>query len=132
MYNKSGLPSKTQISWATKIYNKTKIPLPKEQTYEAFYEYISINNKKYNEIKELESTADRGYNFKNNGKSQAKVELFLNYFPKNCGECTFYLNSQYYDEDSFFGDGEVHFCPFGGDNYGCMIERQKNCPLIKI
>lgn len=64
-----------------------------------------------------------------NEPSPVSVSIGLSRMPKHCGECPLYINSSYYDEDAFWGDGIVHYCPFGSDSYGCLVERPQNCPL---
>ena len=62
-------------------------------------------------------------------RSAASITLGVSRMPQHCGECPFYEGTAYYDEDTFFGDGIVRYCPFGGDTFGCLVQRPANCPL---
>lgn len=60
------------------------------------------------------------------------ITLKFNKVPKHCGECPLYINNAYEEDKSWFGDGITHSCPFGGDTFGCLVERPKNCPIGSI
>lgn len=61
--------------------------------------------------------------------SLASITIGVSRMPKHCGECPFYEASAVFDEDAFFGDCIVRSCPFGGDSWGCLVQRPDNCPL---
>lgn len=66
----------------------------------------------------------------NRKKCNGYIILSFDKIPKHCGECQLYQENSFYDEDSGWGSGIRHSCPFGGDVWGCLIERPQNCPII--
>lgn len=58
------------------------------------------------------------------------VSVGLSRMPENCGECPFYINTAYYDEEGCWGDNIRHYCPFGCGYFGCLVERPSDCPLV--
>ena len=65
----------------------------------------------------------------NDKNSPVSISIGLSRMPENCGECPFYINSFYEDEDCGWGSGVIHYCPFNCDNWGCLVERPSDCPL---
>ena len=55
------------------------------------------------------------------------LTITLSRMPENCFECP--LQASYEEDEPMWGDGVVYYCPFGGENYGCAVERPKGCPL---
>ena len=55
------------------------------------------------------------------------LTITLSRMPKTCYECP--LQAEYYDDEAYFGDGIMHYCPYGGDSYGCAKKRPSNCPI---
>lgn len=66
----------------------------------------------------------------NDTASPVSVSIGLSRMPENCGECPFYIDTAYYDEDGGWGDGISHYCPFGCGLWGCLVERPADCPLV--
>lgn len=113
-------PSKTQQNWAKNISKKTGISLPEQFTYEAYFEYISRNK---------DAEDDPGYRFNDPNYGEAMMTISLKRLPEDCTECPFFAD--YYEDESFFGDGHYNECIFGGDSCGCVVERPQNCPFKK-
>ena len=113
--------TKKQIEFATAISKRTGIPLPDREDLELYKMYIS--------------------NFKNapsaprvmfgEGRGEGYIKIILREIPKHCGECPFYEDTYYEDDEAWFGDGIRHYCPFGGGTWGCLVERPANCPIQK-
>lgn len=70
-----------------------------------------------------------GYKVNSEKKTKGCITLNFDVIPSNCGECPLYMNNAVYDEDACWGDGVSHWCPFGADHYGCLVERPKDCPI---
>lgn len=70
-----------------------------------------------------------GYRINSDKKFRGSITLNFDVIPSNCGECPLYMNNAVYDEDACWGDGVSHWCPFGADHYGCLVERPKDCPI---
>ena len=62
-------------------------------------------------------------------KKSPTITIKLKELPNNCTECPIYQMNYYEDDESLFGDGIHHYCPYGGSSYGCAVERPKDCPL---
>ena len=108
-----------QIEFAKAISKRTGIPLPDKEDIKLYGMYIS--------------------NFKNapsaprimfgDGRGEGMIKIILREIPKHCGECPFYEDTYYEDDEAWFGDGIRHYCPFGGGTWGCLVERPANCPI---
>lgn len=59
-------------------------------------------------------------------KNRPHITLSLSAMPKDCSECPLYKMTEYQDEDFIWIH---HYCPFGGNNWGCLMERPENCPI---
>lgn len=66
------------------------------------------------------------YKVNSRAKSEGRITLSFTKVPAHCGECQLYVDTYYYDE---FSGRDRHYCPFGGDMYGCLVERPANCPI---
>lgn len=67
----------------------------------------------------------------NNRKNcKGYILLCFDGIPKHCGECPLYKETYYEDDEPMWGDGIIHYCPFGGDTFGCLVERPANCPIV--
>ena len=108
-----------QIEFATAISKRTGIPLPDEEDIKLYSMYIS-------NFKDAPSAPKVMFN---EGQGEGVIKIILREIPKHCGECPFYEDTYYEDEEAFFGDGIRHYCPFGGDYFGCLVERPENCPI---
>jgi len=62
--------------------------------------------------------------------AEGQIIISFNHLPKNCYECPVHMSS--YDEDGFFGDNMIYYCPFGGSNRGSAIKRPEGCPIKKV
>lgn len=114
---KNNKPTVKQISYATKISERTGIQLPEEQTMQSYWDYIAENK----DAPDILINSDVG---------AAHVTLSIRKVPKHCGECPFYLENEYIDDEPMWGDGISHWCPFGAEYFGCLVERPHDCPLI--
>lgn len=65
-------------------------------------------------------------------KKSPTLTIKLKEMPNNCTECPIYQMNYYEDNESMFGDGIHHYCPYGGSSYGCAVERPKDCPLDTV
>lgn len=89
-------------------------------------EWIEIfNNELHRREKEITTEV-------NGVHSLVNISIGLSRMPEHCGECPFYINTYYYDEDAFFGDGIQHYCPFKCSYWGCLVKRPDDCPLTKM
>ena len=71
-----------------------------------------------------------GYSINAPKKKAGRITIDFSVIPKNCGECPLYMNNSFeYDEEFAFGDGIGNECPFGGNTFGCLVERPENCPI---
>lgn len=113
------IPTQKQIKYAKDISERTGIPLPEQATFASYREYISLN-------KDAPSAPDISINRES---GEAKVTLYVRKMPAHCGECPFYQWNEYVDDEPMWGDGVSHWCPFGCDHFGCLVERPKDCPL---
>lgn len=111
MYNNT--PTKKQVKYANDIYERTGIPLPSQETFSAYREYIASNK----------DAPDATQVSINHCTGEAKVTLYVKKMPDNCGECPFYQWNEHR------GDGVSHSCPFGCSHFGCLVERPEDCPL---
>ncbi len=93
------------------------------------YEWLDIFR---TEIKEREKDKNRIRFELNPENPKVVLNIGLTRIPKNCTECPFYINNTEYDEDSSFGDGYTHSCPFGCGIWGCAIERPTDCPIQEV
>lgn len=110
-----------QIEFAKAISKRTGIPLPDKDDIILYRMYIA--------------------NFKNapsaprvmfgEGSGEGMIKIILREIPKHCGECPFYEENYYTDDEAWFGNGVHHYCPFGGNLFGCLVERPMNCPIQK-
>ena len=64
-------------------------------------------------------------------KEKYKIILEFEALPKNCSECPLYESNFYEEDETWFGDGITHYCPYGGSTWGCVVERPENCPIGK-
>ena len=92
---------------------------PKSEWYEIFHTELEERAKERNRIK-------TEVNPKN---PKVFVTIGLSRLPEHCGQCPFYENSSYYDDEAGWGSGYVHYCPFGCSIWGCLNERPDDCPL---
>ena len=113
------IPTLKQIKFATIISKRTGIPLPKEATFKAYFDYIASNK----------DAPDAPSISINQGLGEAKVTLFVKKMPRHCGECPFYQWNERVDDEPSWGDGVSHSCPFGCSLSGCLVERPSDCPL---
>ena len=71
-----------------------------------------------------------GYRINPKVHGKATITLSFDVIPKHCGECPLYINNVFVDDEPSWGDGISHFCPFGADYHGCLVERPKDCPIL--
>lgn len=69
------------------------------------------------------------YDF-NKGSCKAYILLSFDSIPKNCGECPLYIENEIYDYDAGWGSGYKHECPFKCDNWGCLVDKPSDCPIV--
>lgn len=79
---------------------------------------------------ELERRAKEIKTEVNSNNFPVQVSIGLSRMPVHCGECPFYIDTAYYDEEAFWGDGIQHYCPFGCSHWGCLVERPADCVLV--
>ncbi len=108
-----------QIKFATAISKRTGIPLPDKEDIELYNMYIS-------NFKDAPSAPRVMFS---EGHGEGYIKIILREIPKHCGECPFYEDTVYVDEDCLWGDGISHYCPFGCSHYGCLVERPADCPI---
>lgn len=71
-----------------------------------------------------------GYELNPEKKRKGSIKLGFSVIPSNCGECPLYINNVFVDDEPSWGSGISHYCPFGADYHGCLVERPKDCPII--
>jgi hypothetical protein len=108
-----------QIKFAAVISERTGIPLPDKEDIKLYSEYIS----------NFKDAPDAPRVMFNEGNGEGYIKIILRKMPKHCGECPFYENTVYVDDEPFFGSGESHYCPFGCGVWGCLVERPVDCPI---
>lgn len=105
------------------IFESGEIWLPKSRVRTSNGELVSIEEWLY---KEKESEMQQEEQKPKLGEI-ISVKTYMTSMPKNCEECDYFQSE--YDEDALWGSGETLRCVFGASNYGCRIERPKDCPL---
>ena len=70
-----------------------------------------------------------GYEINPKTAKSAIVTLGFDVVPNHCGECPLYVNNVFVDDEPSWGSGISHYCPFGADYHGCLVERPKDCPI---
>lgn len=108
-----------QIEFATAISKRTGIPLPEKEDITLYSMYIS-------NFKDAPSAPRIMFG---EGHGEGYIKIILREIPKHCGECPFYEDTVYIDDEPFFGDGVHHYCPFGASHFGCLVERPADCPI---
>lgn len=71
-----------------------------------------------------------GYELNPEVTQKGTITLGFTVIPKNCGECPLYMSNISVDDEPSWGSGISHYCPFGADYYGCLVERPADCPII--
>ena len=108
-----------QIEFAKAISKRTGIPLPDKEDIQLYNMYIS-------NFKDAPSAPRIMFG---EGHGEGMIKIVLREIPKHCGECSFYEDTYYEDDEAWFGDGIRHYCPFGGSHFGCLVERPADCPI---
>lgn len=115
-------PSAAQLRCAYRIKETLGIPLPDSYTRQAYWEFIKEH------MEDSKSVDTKGYTI--NGKSGvAEIVISFDRIPAHCGECRLYIENEYFDEDACFGDGITRSCPFGCQQFGCLVQRPPDCPI---
>ena len=71
-----------------------------------------------------------GYKLNPKVKPNGVITLGFDVIPSNCGECPLYMSNVFVDDEPSWGSGISHYCPFGSDYHGCLVERPSDCPII--
>lgn len=71
-----------------------------------------------------------GYEINSKRDTPGKITLNFQVIPTHCGECPLYMSNTFIDDEPSWGDGVSHYCSFGADYHGCLVERPKDCPII--
>lgn len=70
-----------------------------------------------------------GYSVNPKKKGKGTITISFDTIPKHCGECALYINNLFVEDEPSWGSGILHYCPFGADYHGCLVERPEGCPI---